>query len=87
VESHAALGFEYELDYNLMVDSMARFRRDSFEGGPRRDDNWFGRVGLTYLMNEYISWNLNYQYSQRDSNISSADFASNTFLLTLRGQM
>lgn len=87
VESHAALGVEYEVDYNLLFDSMARFRRDRFEGSPRRDDNLFARAGVVYLMNEYLSWKLDYQYSQRDSNISGADFVSNTFMLTLRGQL
>ncbi|WP_161958710.1 outer membrane beta-barrel protein [Ferruginivarius sediminum] len=87
VASRATLGFEYEIDYNLMFDTLGTFRRDDFEGGSRQDDNIFARAGLTYLMNEYLSWNARYLYARRSSSLAGNDFTSNTLLLTLRGQL
>jgi hypothetical protein len=42
--------------------------------------------GVTYLMNRFVHWGLNYSYTQRSSNAPGEDYIENLILLTARLQ-
>lgn len=87
VRSRAGAGLQYEIAYDLLFDGFASYRLDDFRGTSREDESLLGRAGLTYLMNEYLSWGLRYTYNERTSTLSGAGFTSNTAMVTVRGQL
>ncbi len=52
--------------------------------GTTRTDNYPGAgVGVKYLMNRYMSANLNYNYSDRSSNFPGINYTDNMISLGL----
>jgi hypothetical protein len=59
----------------------ATYRVDS--GHSRRDKSWGAGVNLKYAMQEWLVWDLGYDYITRDSTESGYDYDNNSILLSL----
>ncbi len=80
-DTSVSLGLDYEIRYDLLLNSGVRYTSSTFEDTDRDDDDLGARVGLIYLINEYASAELAYELEVRDSSAPDADFTSNTVTL------
>ena len=77
------LSADYEFRRNVIIQGYVSYT-DSHYVGSTRSDNWTG-AGVTarYLMNRYISADLNYNFNDRSSNFAGFNFTDNTVSLGL----
>lgn len=84
------MGAEYTLLTKWKLYTEPRYVRDSYservEGtgrtGFRRDHHWEWKTGLQYLIQEWWSMELAYEYLRRNSNFSDFDYTDNRVSLT-----
>lgn len=78
---------DHELLRNLILSGRFSFSTEEFEGVSREDDYMKFGAGAKYLLNRYFSIVLDYDYSERDSNVVGSDNEINKVLLKIRAQL
>jgi len=74
---------DYEFRPNIILQAHASYTNTTY-GGSTRTDNYPGAgVGVKYLVNQYASLNLNYNYSQRSTQSSAFEYTDNTVSIGL----
>jgi hypothetical protein len=81
------LSADYELAYDTIVQTYISYQHSSFTGTTRTDEYPGAGVTLKYLVNRYVSADLNYNYNERTSNISGAGFKDNMVSITLKAHI
>jgi uncharacterized protein (PEP-CTERM system associated) len=81
------LSAEYELGYNLIAQAYGGYTHSSLRGSSRSDDYPSAGVNLKYLMNEYLSANLSYDYDERSSNLARANYRDNMISFRITGHI
>jgi hypothetical protein len=77
------LSADYEFRRNIIFTGYVSYT-DSKLTGTTRDDNYPGAgIGMKYLLNEYMSANLNYNYSERSSNFPGIGYTDDTVSIGL----
>jgi hypothetical protein len=74
---------DYELAFNTILQGYFAYTHSKFEGTTREDEYPGAGVTVKYLMNEYLSASLGYNYSERSSTISSTNFNDSMISLSL----
>ena len=83
----AALGADYELLRNLLLNCEVSYERGAFEGSPREDDRIRSAVGGKYLVSRNLHVDLGYSYENRWSNAPGLDFQRHQLFLGVRLQL
>jgi len=86
-DENVKLSADYELGYNLIAQAYGEYTHSSLQGSSRSDDYPSGGINLKYLMNEYLSANLSYDYSERVSNIAAARYRDNMISFRITGHI
>jgi len=81
------LSADYELGYNLIAQAYGAYTHSHLQGSSRSDNYPSAGINLRYLMNEYLSADLGYDYGERSSNLASANYQDNTVTLRLTGHI
>ena len=72
---------DYEFRPDIIIQGYVSYSDVAFPGTTRTDEYPGVGVGVKYLLNRYVSANLNYNYSERSSNVpnasSTVDFSDN----------
>ncbi len=84
VNTSIELGLDYEILYDLLFTSRLGYANADFGDIEREDDDITARAGLVYLINEFSSADLTYEFQRRESSAADADFTSNTVTLGVR---
>jgi putative beta-barrel porin BBP2 len=56
---------------------------DSTDYPGREDDNYRARIGIEYLINEWVMASADYTYREKDSNYGEFEYKDNKFMVTL----
>ncbi|MBD1388606.1 outer membrane beta-barrel protein [Neiella sp. HB171785] len=86
-ETNAALRWEHGWSERLTTIIGAKYIDEEFTGLDRDDDYVAGQLGLRYDWRRWLRTDLNYQYSDQDSNIDSLSYDKSTYWLTLRAAL
>jgi hypothetical protein len=81
------LNAEYSFRHDIVFTGGIGYAEDRFSGAGRTDRIVTGQFAAKYLMNEYVFWNLGYQYSTRSSTTPASGFNDNTVMLSLGLQL
>ena len=81
-----------KLTDKLSGDAEARYINTDYQGGngatsgteDREDDQYLLGVGLDYALTEQVSLTADYNYTNRDSNLNTADYDRNVFMLGVK---
>lgn len=84
VNTSIELGLDYEIRDDLLFTSGLGYANADFGDIAREDDDITARAGLVYLINEFSSAELAYEFQRRDSSADDADFTSNAVTLGIR---
>ena len=76
-------------DWNSQVSTTlaGAYGRDVYQGNPRADNFSSLGLGINYQMRRWLTFGADYAYSKRDSNVDTADYTRNVFLLFVRGAL
>ncbi|MGA7712296.1 MAG: outer membrane beta-barrel protein, partial [Rhizomicrobium sp.] len=74
---------DYEFRPNVIVQGYVSYAGVKYVGSTRTDDYPGAGIGVKYLLNRYVSANLNYNYSERSANVPSVNFTDDMFSLGL----
>jgi hypothetical protein len=80
---NVALSADYEFRPNVIVQVRASYTESHYVGTTRTDNYPAAGIGVKYLLNRYVSADLNYNYSNRSANVTSVNFDDNTVSLGL----
>ena len=71
------------------TDAGLSFSNETYEGATdgREDDIRSLNLGLNYDMRRWLTFGLNYQYSETDSNLANTDYSKNLFMLTVNAAL
>jgi hypothetical protein len=86
-EQRFSLGVDWSIRRNIIIHGDVAYLHDNFTGSGRKDDVGLASVGISYLMNSYISANFRYIYQNRDSNIVGQDYGDNILRIGLGFQL
>lgn len=86
-DENVKLSAEYELGYNLIAQAYGEYTHSHLQGSSRSDDYPSAGINLKYLMNEYLSANLGYDYGERSSNIAAARYQDNMISFRITGHI
>jgi uncharacterized protein (PEP-CTERM system associated) len=70
----------------VTLDGFFNYTREDFEDTNRVDNTYSLGPGVTYLMNRFVHFSLNYTHSWRDSDAPFQDYTENSVLFTTRLQ-
>jgi hypothetical protein len=70
----------------VTLDGFFNYTREDFEDTNRVDNTYSLGPGVTYLMNRFVHFSLNYTHSWRNSDAPGQDYTENSVLLTTRLQ-
>ncbi len=87
LDDAAKLSAECELGYNVIAQAYGGYTHSRLQGSSRSDDYPSAGVNVRYLMNEYLSANVSYDYGERSSTIPTADYRDNMISLRLTGHV
>ncbi len=86
VNSRIQFRYQRVLTYKVSASIFAMYRNEDYRGGnittEREDDTLAGGIRFKYAMQDWLYWNLGYTYTERDSNIDTNDYNSNSVLLS-----
>lgn len=82
----AGLSVEHELLRNVLLTAGVDYTQDAFQGITRTDDSYSGTAGTRYLINRYLSANLNFTYTKRNSTQSINDYDRELVMAQLHTQ-
>ncbi len=79
------LGVEHALTRDVLLKGNVGYTNNKYEGaGAQRDDDILvAGAGVDYWLNRNFKAGLNYNYTDRDSNVTNGDFRRNTVMLKL----
>ena len=77
---------DHEVLRNLIVGATTSYTVNQYKGNGRDDDDLGAGVYARYLMYRNLYLSASYSYQQRESNVASADFDKNVFMLRLETQ-
>jgi hypothetical protein len=78
---------DHELLRNLLVGFRLGLTNNDYEGISREDDVYTAGAYGRYLMQRNLYLSLNYNYTNRDSNVSGADYERNVIMLRVETQL
>jgi hypothetical protein len=81
------LSADYEVLRNVIGQAYFSYDSSSLRGLSRTDNYPGAGIGARYLLNEYLSANLMYNFSYRDSTFPGANYTDNTLSLTVTGHI
>jgi hypothetical protein len=81
------LSADYEVLFNVIAQAYFSYDSSSLRGISRTDNYPAAGIGARYLMNEYLSANLMYNFNDRSSNFPGANYTDNTIALTVTGHI
>lgn len=65
---------DYEFRPDIIVQTYVSYAGVNYVGTTRTDDYPGAGIGVKYLLNRYVSANLNYNYSERSANVPNVNF-------------
>ncbi|MEJ1969743.1 MAG: outer membrane beta-barrel protein [Rhizomicrobium sp.] len=71
------LSADYEFRRNVIFQGYFSYTQSTLAGSPRTDDYPGAGVSVRYLMNRYMSVNLDYNYGERSSNFGNVEYTDN----------
>ena len=74
---------DYEFRPNVIVQGYVSYAGVNYVGSTRTDDYPGAGIGVKYLLNRYVSANLNYNYSERSANVPAVNFTDDMISLGL----
>lgn len=77
---------EHELLRNVLLTAGVGYTQDAFQGISRTDNSYSGTAGGRYLINRYLSANLNLTYTKRDSSQSINNFERELVMAQVHAQ-
>jgi len=89
ITTGAYVEYKHKFIYNISGVMRGSYGTDDYsdplpgETLTRSDRTILGGVGLKYQMKDWLEFALDYNYMDRDSNIDTHDFISNTYALTI----
>jgi hypothetical protein len=87
----AALGADYELLRNVLLNGEVSYENGNFKGSSREDDMIRIEVGGTYLLSRTVHLDLEYSFAERWSNAASLgvplDYSRHMLILGVRFQL
>lgn len=72
---------DYAFRRNVVVEANAGYENDDFSGSGRTDKIATVGAGAKYLANEYLLFNLKYDYTHRSSGLAGLGYSDNTVML------
>jgi hypothetical protein len=81
------LSADYEVLRNVIAQAYFSYDLSNLRGIARTDNYPSAGAGVRYLMNEYLSTNLMYNFSDRTSNFPGANYTDDTISLTVTGHI
>lgn len=78
---------DHELLRNLLIGGTAGYGWNDFEGISREDNYYRAGAYARYLMHRNLYLTARYNYEQRDSNVTNADFDRNVVLFRIETQL
>jgi len=84
--STAGVSVDHELMRNVLLGADVSASQDDFEGINRTDEIYRAGVNAKYLINKYANIGGSYRFRMRNSDIGSAEFTENLFLLRVQVQ-
>lgn len=82
----AGVSADHELMRNVLLGADVSVSQDDFEGISRKDEIYRAGVNARYLINRYANIGGVYRFRMRSSDVGSAEFTENVFLLRLQVQ-
>lgn len=86
LSQRVGLGFDHELLRNLILSGDVSYQNNDFKGVAREDEYLRAGLGVNYMLNRYLALGVNYNYTDRDSNVAGLDYKRNVVGVSLRGQ-
>ena len=80
---NVAVSADYEFRPNIILQARASYTESQFVGSTRTDRYPGAGIGVKYLINRYMSANLNYNYGERSTSAAGATYKDNTVSLGL----
>ncbi len=74
---------DYEFRPDIIVQGYVSYADVSYVGTTRTDEYPGAGIGVKYLLNRYVSANLNYNYSERSANVPGVNFTDDMISLGL----
>jgi len=78
-----AVTADYEFRPDIILQARASYTDSRFVGTTRTDTYPGVGVGVKYLVNRYVSANLNYNYSERSTDVSGVQYTDSTISIGL----
>lgn len=78
---------DYAFRRNVVLHAIAGYESDRFSGSGRTDNIVTAGAGAKYLANEYVQFDLKYDYSDRDSPLPVFRYTDNTVMVGLGLQL
>jgi hypothetical protein len=80
---NVTLSADYEFRPNIIVQGRAGYTNTRYVGSGRTDDYPSVGIGVMYLVNRYVSLNVNYNYSERSADTAALAYTDNTVSIGL----
>ncbi len=87
LEQDVGIEVQHELLRNVILEANGIYERDDFQGVDRTDNTFRTGFGVTYLLNRNLSLIANYNYSNRNSDVDSAEFSRNIFRVGINARL
>lgn len=88
VATSPSISIEHELLRNVVLSTGGSYSYNEYRGTTRTDDLFGAQVGAKYLLSQYLSLGLNYNYMSRDANnVVNSDYAVHEVMFNINGQM
>lgn len=81
------MGVDYEFRRNVILQLSGMYTGTQFVGISRYDRDWRAQLGVSYLLNRYLSADLQVAHSMRSSNALAAGFDDNIVSVALTGHL
>jgi hypothetical protein len=82
-----AASVDHELTRNIILHANIGYANSEYPGITREDDTFDAGVGAEYLLNRYLSLNVNYSYEDKSSNAAGAPYSDNLISFGLKAQL
>ncbi|MEI9886082.1 MAG: outer membrane beta-barrel protein [Rhizomicrobium sp.] len=86
-DSAIKLSADYEFRYNILVQGFFSYTHSDLIGSTRTDDYPSAGIGVKYLLNRYLSADINYVYGDRSSNFAGVNYTDNTISIGLTAHL
>jgi hypothetical protein len=86
-ERSVELGADYELRRNIILQASVSYIAARFEGITRHDEDSSAQLGISYLLNPYVSADAKFTHTNRTTTERGFAFADNVVSITLSGHL